>query len=176
MPIGGWFSRETRVGKSLMRGLPARILAFDKDIVELRRKAEWPGEGPPLLEPAVLALWAQLVALRHCGLAEDAVLRLAEVCQECAANHVARRISIEARNPEQMTAPQRSMFHTAVIAMQGRVRDYDEAYGRGTGPLLAEFCRNLVGPAQAMRLHDRMQPALGKRVEALLREAAEGLN
>jgi hypothetical protein len=186
MPVG-WFSRESRLHKALTRDLPARLVAFDKEIIEIRRRAEWPAEGQQVLEPALLTLWAQLVALRGCGLEEDAVLRLAEACQQCAADHVARRIAPGARNPEQMSPPQRSLLHNTVVIMHGRVRAYDEAYDRGRvhafeagnmqlmGPLLAEFCRNLAGPSQAARFQDRTQPALAQRIDALLRQAEDAV-
>jgi hypothetical protein len=181
--VASWFFREGRLRKALPRLLPPRLVAFDKEIIELRRKAEWPAAGQQVLEPALFALWAQLTALRACGLGQDAVLRLAELCQECTANHVARRIAPEARNPEQMTAPERSLFHNTVIIMHGRVRGYDEAFSLGTaqgeaqpmGPLLAEFCRNLVGPAQAANFRSRTQPGLAHQVGLLLREAEEAV-
>jgi hypothetical protein len=185
--MAAWFSREGRLHKTLVRTLPSRLVAFDKEVIEVRRKAEWPAEGQQVLEPAILTLWAQLVALRGCGIEEDAVLRLAETCQECTSNHVALRIAPGARNPDHMTPPQRSLFHNAVVLMHGRVRAYDEAYDRGKvhafeagdmqlmGPLLAEFCRNLVGASQAARFQDRTQPALAQRIDALLREAEDAV-
>ncbi|MGK7868655.1 hypothetical protein [Falsiroseomonas sp. E2-1-a20] len=181
------FSRESRLQKALLRDLPQRLVDFDKEVIEVRRRAEWPAEGQQVLEPAILTLWAHLVALRGCGIAEDAVLRLAEACQECTANHVALRIAPQARNPDHMSPPQRSLLHNAVVLMHGRIQAYDEAYGRGKvhafeagdmqlmGPLLAEFCRNLVGPSQAARFQDRTQPALAQRIDAMMRQAEDGV-